>query len=189
MPDDSKRFFPDQPDFRVKRGLLTAAIAGGLLVAPACGDAQEQHFATVIAGDDIGLGLAKTFEEGGFLSIDLGLARGDSARRNQRSLVYVDIGGGFSLGAFAIAGILGLTLNKQSYQQPSNEQPEAWQAAGFRAGVGAIVFVREDLALGAKAMSGPHRGGSYSAWLGIVLDEDWLRNALEDRRRAVSWPN
>ena len=48
---ESKLFFPEdfaggtrprqqrQPDFRMKRGLLTAAIAGGLLVAPACGNA------------------------------------------------------------------------------------------------------------------------------------------------------
>ena len=58
-----------QPDFRVKRGLLTAAIAGGLLVAPACGSAQEQLIVTITAGDDLGGGIVKTFEDGGLLSI------------------------------------------------------------------------------------------------------------------------
>ena len=53
----------------MKRGLLTAAIAGGLLVAPACGSAQEQLIVTITAGDDLGGGIVKTFEDGGLLSI------------------------------------------------------------------------------------------------------------------------
>ena len=162
----------------MKRGLLTAAIAGGLLVAPACGDAQEQHFVTVVAGDDIGIGLAKTFEEGGFLSIDFGIALGDSARQDQPSPVYGDIEGGYSLGPFTIAGILGLTVQNEGCTNQGvsgqNEEPERWHPVGFRRGVGAIAFVR-DFALGAKAIYGTHQGGRYSAWFGVVVDEDWLR--------------
>ena len=189
MPDVSKLFFPDQPDFRMKRGLLAAAIAGGLLVAPACGDAQEQYFVTVIAGDDIGLGLAKTFEEGGFLSMDLGIALGDSA-----SPKYGDIEGGFSLGPFTIAGILGLSVQNEGCNNGGvcvsrhSWEPERWHPVGFRRGVGAIVFVG-NFAVGAKAIYGSHRGGRYSAWFGGVIDGDWLKPAPEDRRRAVSWPN
>ncbi len=39
----------------MKRGLLAAAIAGGLSVAPACGNAQEQLVVTVTVGDDLGV--------------------------------------------------------------------------------------------------------------------------------------
>ena len=48
------------------------------------------------------------------------------------------------------------------------KEPERWHPIGCRAGVGAMVFVREDLELGAKAIHGPHGGGRYSAWIGIV---------------------
>ena len=206
MPDDSKLFFPEdfaggtrsrqqrQPDFRMKRGLLTAAIAGGLLVAPACGNAQEQLIVTITAGDDLGGGIVKTFENGGLLSMDLGImAGGDGDRSSEGFQIYGDIGGGVWSGPLKFAFIVGLAVQEedcvgvcvdQGYAKPlfgGYREPERWHPIGFRAGVGAMVFVREDLELGAKAIHG-HQGGRYSAWLGFVLDEDSLRKALEDRR-------
>ncbi len=185
----------------MKRGLLAAAIAGGLSVAPACGNAQEQLLVTITAGDDLGVGLAKTYENGGFLSMDLGGVRRDSVRSIERSSLYGDIGGGFRSGSFLIAGILGLAVGREDCtRRPpcvarpvysglgADKRPERWHPVGFRAGVGAIVFVR-NVALGAKAIHGPHGGGRYSAWLGVIVDKDWLRKSLEDRRRAVSWPD
>ena len=98
-------------------------------------------------------------------------------------------------GSFLIAGILGLAVGRKDcanepacvrprpvYSGVGNDnRPELWHPVGFRAGIGAIVFVR-NFALGAKAIHGPHGGGRYSAWLGIAVDKDWLKEALGNRR-------
>ena len=126
----SPTILPLRSTRRCVRGSCSRSSSICVAIAPACGDAQEQHFVTVVAGDDIGIGLAKTFEEGGFLSIDFGIALGDSARQDQRSPVYGDIGGGYSLGPFTIAGILGLTVQNEGCTNlcvsGQNEEPGTW---------------------------------------------------------------
>ena len=183
----------------MKPGLLTSAIVGGLLVAPACANAQERPIVTITAGHDIGVGFAKTYENGGVLSMDLGLmAFGGSARSSGGAPVYGDIGGGFRSGSIRITGILGFAVERKDcaclWPKPvygfaaKDNEPERWHPMGFRAGVGAIVSVK-NLALGAKAIHGPRHGGRYSAWLGIAVGKDWLKKALGDRRKTVSRPD
>lgn len=166
----------------MKRGLLMAAIAGGLGVAPACANAQEQLLVTATVGNDLGVGIFKIFENKGFLGMDLGVPLGDD-RSSNGSLMYGDIGGGFRSGAIVIAGILGLAVGRENcagrppcearpvYSGTGADEPERWHPVGFRAGVGVMVFGWEDVTLGAKAVHGD-QGGRYSAWLGFVLEDD-----------------
>lgn len=159
----------------MKGGLLMAAIAGGMLVAPACANAQEQLLVTATVGNDLGVGVFKIFENKGFLGMDLGVPLGDD-RSSNGSLMYGDIGGGFRSGAIVIAGMLGLVVHEDDsssgvYMAGSEVGPERWHPLGFRAGVGVMVFFWEDSTLGAKAVHGD-QGGRYSAWLGFVLEDD-----------------
>lgn len=173
MPDDTRQ---RQLDSRMKHGLLTVAIAGGLLVAPACGTAQAQLVVTATIGGDLGGGVVKTFENGGVVSLDFGLPLEDTAHSSTGSLAYGDIGGGFRSGPIVFAGMLGLAVFEEHcingggcFRSWGYREPERWHPVGFRAGVGAMVFAWKDITLGAKAIRG-HQGGRYSAWVGFVLE-------------------